>query len=78
MSYMGAGRCLGPEGNRVSLGERGEGGPSPPECRGDNSQCSVRKEATWRRKKESGMIKKDQRQQSEHFLDKDINKCDHA
>ncbi len=27
---MGAGCCLGPEGNGVSLGEGGEGGPSPP------------------------------------------------
>ncbi len=26
---MGAGHCLGPEGNGVSLGEGGEGGPSP-------------------------------------------------
>jgi hypothetical protein len=27
---MGVGRCLGPEGNGVSLGEGGEGGPGPP------------------------------------------------
>ncbi len=27
---MGVGRCLGPEGNGVTLGEGGEGGPSPP------------------------------------------------
>jgi hypothetical protein len=26
----GAGRCLGPEGNGVSLGKGGEGGPGPP------------------------------------------------
>jgi hypothetical protein len=25
----GVGRCLGPEGNGVSLGEGGEGGPGP-------------------------------------------------
>jgi hypothetical protein len=25
-----AGCCLGPEGNRVSVGEGGEGGPGPP------------------------------------------------
>ncbi len=30
---IGAGRCLGPEGNEVSLGEGGEGGPGPPEGR---------------------------------------------
>jgi hypothetical protein len=27
---IGAGRCLRPEGNGVSLGEEGEGGPDPP------------------------------------------------
>jgi hypothetical protein len=27
---MGAGCCLGPEGNGVSLGGGGEGGPGPP------------------------------------------------
>ncbi len=27
---IGAGRCLGPEGNGVSLGEGGEGGPGSP------------------------------------------------
>ncbi len=27
---MRVGCCLGPEGNGVSLGERGEGGPGPP------------------------------------------------
>ncbi len=27
---MGAGCCLGPEGNVVSWGEGGEGGPGPP------------------------------------------------
>ncbi len=32
---MGAGRCLGPEGNGVSLGEGEEGGPGPPESRDD-------------------------------------------
>ncbi len=31
---IGAGRCLGPEGNRVSLGEGGDGGPSPPRKQG--------------------------------------------
>ncbi len=27
---MGAGRCLGPEGNGVSLGQGSDGGPGPP------------------------------------------------
>ncbi len=35
MPDRGAGRCLGPEGNGVNLGEGGEGGPSPPESKED-------------------------------------------
>jgi hypothetical protein len=30
---MGVGHCLGPEGNGVSSGEGGKGGPSPPGSR---------------------------------------------
>ncbi len=36
---MGAGRCLGPEGNGVSLGKRGEGEPGP--SRGKEDKQSV-------------------------------------
>ncbi len=32
---MKVGRCLGPEGNGVSSGEGGEGGPVPPSREGD-------------------------------------------
>jgi hypothetical protein len=32
---IGAGRCLGPEGNGVSLGEGGEGGPRLPGSKED-------------------------------------------
>jgi hypothetical protein len=32
---MGAGCCLGPEGNGVCLGEGDEGGPGPPGSRKD-------------------------------------------
>jgi hypothetical protein len=32
---MGAGHCLRPEGNGVSLAERGKGGPGPPGGRKD-------------------------------------------
>jgi hypothetical protein len=32
-----------------------------------SSQRSARKEATWRRKKEWGLMKKDRHQQGEHF-----------
>ncbi len=39
---MRAGRCLGPEGNGVSLGEGGEGGPGPP--RGEDDNQSVLRE----------------------------------
>ncbi len=35
MPDVGAVHCLGPEGNGVSLGEGGEGGPGPPESKGD-------------------------------------------
>jgi hypothetical protein len=35
MPDMGAGCCLGPEGNRISLGEGGEGGPGPQRGEGD-------------------------------------------
>ncbi len=38
MPDMGAGHCLGPEGNGVSLGERGEGGPGPPGGRKDKQE----------------------------------------
>jgi hypothetical protein len=53
---MGAGRCLGPEGNGVSLGKGGEGGPGPQEARKISSQCSAREEAAWRRKKMEGQV----------------------
>ncbi len=39
MPDMRAGRCLGPEGNGVNLGERGEGGPGP--SRGEGDKQSV-------------------------------------
>jgi hypothetical protein len=51
--YRGVGRCLGPEGNGVSSGVGGEGGPGPTDKERDSSQAPARKEATWsRRKKE--------------------------
>jgi hypothetical protein len=39
MPDMGAGCCLGPEGNRISLGEGGEGGSGPQ--RGEGNKQSV-------------------------------------
>ncbi len=50
---IGAGRCLGPEGNGVSLGERGEGGPGPPKCRG-NKQSTLSEEGGNMEKEEEG------------------------
>ncbi len=35
MPERGAGRCLGPEGNGVSSGKGGEGGPGRPRSEGD-------------------------------------------
>ncbi len=34
------GLCLEPEGNGVSSGERGEGGPGPPDKQGDKQSTS--------------------------------------
>jgi hypothetical protein len=62
------GQCLGPEGNGVSSGEGGEGGPrreedkqSTPSKEGDNM------EQEKERKDRSGMMKKSQCAQSEHL-----------
>jgi hypothetical protein len=65
---MRAGCCLGPEGNGVSSGEGGEGGPGPPRS-GEDKQSTPSKEhgEGRRRKDESGVMKKSQRAQSEHF-----------
>ncbi len=53
MPDMGAGHCLGPEGNGVSLGEGGEGGPGPPESRKDK-QSMLSKEGGNMEKEEDG------------------------
>ncbi len=60
---MGAGRCLGPEGNGVSLGEGGEVGPSPPGSKEDKQ--SVLNEGRDNMEKDK---KKDQREESEPLL----------
>jgi hypothetical protein len=52
---MGAGHCLGPGENGVSLGERGERGPGPPENRKDKQSTlseeggNIEKEEVGRR-----------------------------
>jgi hypothetical protein len=57
---MRAGHCLGPEGNRVSLREGGEGGPGPPRSGEDSSQLPARKGTTWRREKKEGQVGHDE------------------
>ncbi len=47
------GRCLGPEGNRVSSIEGGEGGPGPPDKEGDK-QSTPSKEGGNMEKEEEG------------------------
>ncbi len=54
MPDMKAGRCLGPEGNGVSLGEGGEGGPGPPGSRKDKQ--SSPSEERGNMEKEEGRI----------------------
>ncbi len=54
------GHWVGPEGNGVSTGEGGEGGPGPPSKEGISSQLPARKEATWSRKKEEGRVRRDE------------------
>jgi hypothetical protein len=55
---MGAGHCPGPEGNGVRRGVRE--GPAPQEARKISSQCSAKAEATWRRKKRNGQVRRDE------------------
>ncbi len=57
---MGAGHCLGPGGNGVSLGRGVREGPAPKKTGKISSQRSTRKEATWRRKKKEGGIGRDE------------------
>ncbi len=55
------GRCLGPEGNGVSLGGGGgREGPVPQEAMKISSQCSARAEETWKRKKRNGQVRCDE------------------
>ncbi len=49
--YKGVGCCLGPEGNGVSTGEEGEGGPGPQTRSEISSLAPARKEGTWSRRK---------------------------
>jgi hypothetical protein len=57
---MGAGCCLGPKGNGVSLGVGSEGGPAPQEAREISSKCSAWAETTWTRTRKDGQIGRDE------------------
>ncbi len=60
LPYGGVGRCLGPEGNGVSSGVGGEGGPGP-QTRGEiSSQTLARKKATWSRRKKARRARHDE------------------
>jgi hypothetical protein len=52
---MRVGRCLGPEGNGVSLGEGGEGGPGPP-SREKDKQSTPSKEGGSIEQEEEGRM----------------------
>jgi hypothetical protein len=56
---MGAGRCLGPEGNRVSLGEGGEGGPSPPGSKEDKHSVLSEGRGNMEKDQENGQVGRD-------------------
>ncbi len=60
MPDTGVGRCLGPEGNGVSSGEGGEGGPGPQTRSEISSQLPARKEATWSRRKKERRVRHDE------------------
>ncbi len=51
------GCCLGSEGNRVSVGEGGKGGPSPPKI---SRQCLTKAEATWERTRRTIKVGRDE------------------
>jgi hypothetical protein len=51
--YKGVGCCLGPEGNGVSPGEGGEGGPGPSDKERDK-QCNPSKEGGNMEQEEEG------------------------
>ncbi len=57
---MGAGRCLGPEGNGVSLGEGGEGGPGPPGGGKDKQSVLSGAVTTWARMRKTGQVGRDE------------------
>ncbi len=56
MPDVGAGCCLGSEGNGVSLGKGGEGGPGPQEARKISSQCSAKAGTTWARARKTNQV----------------------
>jgi hypothetical protein len=51
---------MGPEGIGVSLGRGVREGPAPQDVEEISSQHPARKEATWRRKKKEGQVRRDE------------------
>jgi hypothetical protein len=66
VSHKGAGCCLRPEGNGVSLGEGGEGEPEPPGGEKDK-QSTLREGRDNMGKDKWDVMKKDRREQSERL-----------
>ncbi len=60
MPNVRVGCCLGPEGNGVSSGEEGEGGPDPPSKDGEKQSTPNKEGATWSRKKKNGRVGRDE------------------
>jgi hypothetical protein len=56
---MGAGRCLGPEGNGVSLGEGGKGGLSPPGSKKDKQSVLSEGRGNMEKDQENGQVGRD-------------------
>ncbi len=59
MPNVEAGSCLKSEGNGVSLGEEGEGGPGPKEAGEISSQCSPWAGTTCARTRRTKQVKRD-------------------
>jgi hypothetical protein len=54
------GCCLGSEGNGVSVGMGGWGGPGPPEGGKISSQCPTKAGTTWGRMRRTNQVRRDE------------------
>ncbi len=79
MPDIGAGHCLGPEGNGVSLGEGDERGLSPPESREDKQSMLSEEGGNMEKEEEGGRVGRDEETSSNrvsNFSKRRFNKCD--